>query len=294
MPKKTLQNSLLPAETIASKIYLIRNQKVMLDRDLAELYGVQTRVLKQAVRRNIGRFPSDFMFELTNEEQKSLRSQIVTLKKGQHSKYLSFAFTEQGVAMLSSVLKSDRAIQVNIQIIRTFTKLRSMLATHKDLKRKIEAMEKKYDKNFQIVFEAIKQLFDEEEKPKKKIGYLKEKTKTYGKRTKKKWTRSAHPRTRNARPVTRKLQPASWLYYFDLSPLPAPLNTKSIQLGSFKLISRNAQLDCYCLQPPTSQPARSALPVHVFRIIKSLFLGSSHIALLEFYSSSTNLPSWTW
>jgi len=186
MPKKTLQNSLLPAETIASKIYLIRNQKVMLDRDLAELYGVQTRVLKQAVRRNIGRFPSDFMFELTNEEQKSLRSQIVTLKKGQHSKYLSFAFTEQGVAMLSSVLKSDRAIQVNIQIIRTFTKLRSMLATHKDLKRKIEAMEKKYDKNFQIVFEAIKQLFDEEEKPKKKIGYLKEKTKTYGKRTKKK------------------------------------------------------------------------------------------------------------
>jgi len=97
----------------------------------------------------------------------------VTLKKGQHSKYLSFAFTEQGVAMLSSVLKSDRAVQVNIQIMRTFTRLRSMLATHKDLKRKIEAMEKKYDENFQIVFEAIKQLFDEEDKPKSKIGYHK-------------------------------------------------------------------------------------------------------------------------
>ena len=128
----------------------------MLDRDLAELYGVQTRVLKQAVRRNIDRFPSDFMFELTQTEMKSLRSQIVTLKKGQHSKYLSFAFTEQGVAMLSSVLNSDRAIQVNIQIIRTFTKLRNLLATNKDLKRKIEAMEKKYDENFQIVVRGLK------------------------------------------------------------------------------------------------------------------------------------------
>ena len=173
MPKKTTQKSVLPAEIIASKIYLIRGQKIMLDQDLAELYGVQTRVLKQAVRRNMDRFPPDFMFELTNEEQKSLRSQFVTLKKGQHSKYLSFAFTEQGVAMLSSVLKSDRAVQVNIQIMRTFTRLRSMLATHKDLKRKIEAMEKKYDENFQIVFEAIKQLFDEEDKPKSKIGYHK-------------------------------------------------------------------------------------------------------------------------
>jgi len=188
MPKKAIQKSALPTETIASKIYLVRSQKVMLDRDLAELYGVQTRVLKQAVRRNISRFPPDFMFELTNEEQKSLRSQIVTLKKGQHSKYLSFAFTEQGVAMLSSVLNSARAIQVNIQIIRTFTKLRSLLATHKDLKRKIEAMEKKYDENFQIIFEAIRRLFDEEEKPKRKIGYLKEKKTSYGKRAKKKKT----------------------------------------------------------------------------------------------------------
>ena len=183
MPKKVPQKSALPIELIASKIYLIRGQKVMLDRDLAELYGVQTKVLKQAVRRNIDRFPSDFMFELTDNEQKSLRSQIVTLKKGQHSKYLSFAFTEQGVAMLSSVLNSDRAIQVNIQIVRTFTRLRAMLATHEDIKRKIEAMERKYDENFKIVFEAIKLLFDEEEKPKVKIGYIKEKKASYGKRT---------------------------------------------------------------------------------------------------------------
>lgn len=183
MPKKAIQKLLLATETIASKIYLIRGQKVMLDRDLAELYGVQTKVLKQAVRRNIDRFPSDFMFELTDNEQKSLRSQIVTLKNGQHSKYLSFAFTEQGVAMLSSVLNSDRAIQVNIQIVRTFTRLRTMLATHEDIKRKIEAMERKYDENFKIVFEAIKLLFDEEEKPKVKIGYIKEKKASYGKRT---------------------------------------------------------------------------------------------------------------
>ncbi|MFZ0724844.1 MAG: ORF6N domain-containing protein, partial [Desulfobacterales bacterium] len=184
MPKKAIQKSAIPAEKIASMIYLIRSQKVMLDRDLAELYGVQTKVLKQAVRRNIERFPPDFMFELTDEEQKSLRSQIVTLKRGQHSKYLSFAFTEQGVAMLSSVLNSDRAVQVNIQIVRVFTKFRRMLETHKDHKRKIDAMEEKYDANFQIVFEAIKQLFDEEEKPKVKIGYIKEKKAPYGNRTK--------------------------------------------------------------------------------------------------------------
>ncbi len=184
MPKKAIQNSLLPTETIASKIYLIRGQKVMLDRDLAELYGVETKVLKQAVRRNIGRFPPDFMFEINKKEFETLRSQIVTSSWG-GLRYMPMAFTEQGVAMLSSVLNSDRAIQVNIQIIRTFTKLRSLLATHKDLKRKIEAMEKKYDENFRIVFEAIKHLFDEEEKPKKKIGYIKEKTKKYGKRTKK-------------------------------------------------------------------------------------------------------------
>ena len=177
----------IPTEIIASKIYLIRGQKVMLDRDLAELYGVQTRVLKQAVRRNIDRFPSDFMFELTNEEFSDWRSQFVTSKGDKKGlRYNPMVFTEQGVAMLSSVLKSDRAIQVNIQIVRTFTKLRSMLATHEELKQKIEDMEKRYDENFQIVFEAIKQLFDDEEGPKPKIGYIKEKKKKYGRRKAKK------------------------------------------------------------------------------------------------------------
>ncbi len=177
---------IVPIERIASKIYLMRSVKVMLDRDLAELYGVETKVLKQAVRRNIDRFPVDFMFELTKEENQSLRSQNVTLKRGQHSKYLPFAFTEQGVAMLSSVLKSDRAIQVNIHIMRAFTQLRQMLSTHKDLKRKIESMERKYDKNFKIVFKAIKQMLETDEKPKKKIGFaIKEKQKGYRSKTRK-------------------------------------------------------------------------------------------------------------
>jgi hypothetical protein len=163
---------LIPVENITTKIFMVRGQKVMLDRDLAELYGVETRVLKQAVRRNIKRFPEDFMFELTFKEESFLRSQFVTLEgKGKHSKYLSMAFTEQGVAMLSSVLKSDRAIQVNIQIMRIFTRLRQMLAGHKDLQKKIEAMEEKYDEQFRMVFEAIKQLLKEDEKPKKKIGF---------------------------------------------------------------------------------------------------------------------------
>jgi len=140
-------------------------------------------VLKQSVRRNIARFPDDFMFELTKKEQDSLRSQIVILKRGQHSKYPPFAFTEQGVAMLSSVLNSDRAITVNIAIMRTFTRLRTMIASHDDLKRKIEAMEKKYDEQFRIVFEAITQLIEEDEGPKKKIGYIKEGQSKYGKRS---------------------------------------------------------------------------------------------------------------
>jgi len=157
----------------------------MIDWDLAELYGVETKVLKQAVRRNIKRFPNDFMFDLTKDEFENLRSQIVTSSWG-GARYLPMAFTEQGVAMLSTVLKSDRAIQVNIQIMRAFTQLRQMLSTHKDLKRKIESMEKKYDQQFQVVFEAIKQLLTEEDKSKKKIGFTaKEKQKAYGKRIKK-------------------------------------------------------------------------------------------------------------
>jgi len=157
----------------------------MLDRDLAALYGVEIRALKQAVRRNIDRFPFDFMFELSKEESQSLRSQNVILKRGQHSKYLPFAFTEQGVAMLSSVLKSNRAVQVNIQIMRAFIKMRQMYISHEDLKRKIVAMERKYDEQFQIVFEAIKQLLKEDEKPERKIGYVKVPTVSPGIKTKK-------------------------------------------------------------------------------------------------------------
>lgn len=172
-----------PVEVITSKIYFIRGQKVMLDRGLSELYGVETRVLKQAVKRNVSRFPSDFMFRLSREEQESLRSQFVTLKRGQHSKYLSFAFTEQGVAMLSSVLNSERAVQVNIQIMRAFTKLRQMLATHDDLRRKIEEMEQEYDQQIQVVFDAIKLLLEAEKKPKPKIGFtVKERVKEYGRK----------------------------------------------------------------------------------------------------------------
>jgi phage regulator Rha-like protein len=174
---------MVPIERVANKIYSIRQTRVMLDRDLAELYGVETKALKQAVRRNIRRFPEDFMFELTEEENQALRSHFVTLKRGQHSKYLPFAFTEQGVAMLSSVLTSERAIQVNILIMRAFTKLREMLSTHEDLRRKVEAMEKKYDRQFKVVFDAIKQLIDIESKPKRKIGFeVKEPKARYGKK----------------------------------------------------------------------------------------------------------------
>ena len=174
----------VPIERITNKIYLVRNKKVMLDRDLAELYSVETRVLNQAVSRNIERFPEDFMFSLNRDEIMGI-SQIVISSEIKFSKRVR-CFTEQGVAMLSSVLRSKRAIQVNIQIMRAFTQLRQMLSTHKDLKRKIESMEKKYDQQFQVVFEAIKQLLTEEGKPKKKIGFTaKEKQKAYAKRKKK-------------------------------------------------------------------------------------------------------------
>jgi phage regulator Rha-like protein len=169
---RSKKKTMLPSETITNRIYFIRKLKVMLDRDLAELYGVETGQLKRSVRRNIDRFPKDFMFELANKEYNSLRSQIGILERGLHSKYKPMVFTEQGVAMLSSVLNSKRAIQVNIQIMRAFYKLRQMLANHEDMKRKIEEMEAKYDKQFRIVFEAIKQLLAEDKKPKRKIGFL--------------------------------------------------------------------------------------------------------------------------
>lgn len=172
------QTDLIPIENISSKIYFLRQEKVLIDSDLAELYGVETRVLKQAVRRNKDRFPSDFMFELTKKEYRSLRSQSVTLKRGQHSKYLPYAFTEQGVAMLSSVLNSERAIKVNIAIMRAFVKMREYLQSNEKLARKLKELEKETREKFSkqqeqitLIFEAIKQLMVEEEQPKRKIGF---------------------------------------------------------------------------------------------------------------------------
>ena len=169
------KKSLIPVDRIEKAILLIHGQKVMLDADLAELYGVETRVLVQAVKRNLERFPEDFMFQLSKDDIDFLRSQIVTLKKGrgQHSKYLPYAFTEQGVAMLSSVLRSQRAIQVNIEIMRAFIRLRQMLASHVELARKLDALEKKYDAQFKQVFEAIRRLMAPPEPKRRPIGFRK-------------------------------------------------------------------------------------------------------------------------
>lgn len=166
-----MTTKVIPQEVIQNKIFIIRGKKVMFDKDLATLYGVETKALNQAVKRNIERFPEDFMFHLTLKEVASLRSHFVTLKRGQHIKYAPFAFTEYGILMLSSVLNSKRAIQVNIQIMRTFTKLRKMLAGHVELRRKIEEMEEKYDLQFKIVFDAIKKLLGPPEKPRNPIGF---------------------------------------------------------------------------------------------------------------------------
>jgi len=165
-------------EKIINKIYVIRGKKVMIDKDLAELYNVETKVLKQQVKRNIERFPGDFMFELTQEEFNSLRSQIVTSNRG-GTRYMPMVFTEQGVAMLSSVLNSDRAIAVNIQIIRVFTKMREMLETHKDILQKIDQLQRKeieQDEKIMLIFEYIKQLEKSkqqelDQKNRKQIGY---------------------------------------------------------------------------------------------------------------------------
>jgi hypothetical protein len=165
-------------ESISSLIYIIRGEKVMLDFDLANLYGVETRRLKEQVRRNINRFPEDFMFQLTNEEFRILRSQIATSSWG-GSRYIHMAFTEQGVAMLSSVLNSERAISVNIQIIRVFTRMRAMIESHKDILRKLEMLEKKdieLDEKVTLIFEYLKELDqskqeDTEFKQRKRIGF---------------------------------------------------------------------------------------------------------------------------
>jgi phage regulator Rha-like protein len=160
-------------EVVMNKIYLIREHKVMLDRDLAELYGVETKQLKRAVKRNIDRFPEDFMFELDDQEFENLRSQFGTSSWG-GVRYAPMAFTEQGVAMLSSVLNSKRAIAVNIQIIRVFTKMRQLLMTHKDILLKLEKLEgktDKHDENFKIVFDYLKELLNPPSEPMRKIGF---------------------------------------------------------------------------------------------------------------------------
>lgn len=167
----------VPDEIITNKIYLIRGQKVMLDRDLAELYGVETKVLKQAVRRNIKRFPEDFMFEMTKQELEIWRSQFATSNQDKKGlRYAPFCFTEQGVTMLSCVLNSERAIEVNIRIIRIFTKLREMLTDNLNLKLEIEEIKKKltnHSKNIELVFNYLDELIKKKEnkKPRKQIGY---------------------------------------------------------------------------------------------------------------------------
>lgn len=174
MGRKKSVASLVPHERIEQSILLIRGHKVLLDSDLADLYGVATSVLNQAVKRNAGRFPSDFMFQLTQDEHESIRSQFVTLKpgRGKHRKYLPYAFTEQGVAMLSSVLKSEQAVAVNIEVMRAFVRLRSLLASHAELSQRLSDLEKKYDGQFRAVFDAIRQLMIPPSSPaKQRIGF---------------------------------------------------------------------------------------------------------------------------
>ncbi len=187
--------SLLPVEQVTSRIFLLRGEKVLLDSDLAELYGVPTKVLNQAVQRNVERFPSDFVFQLSEIEMDAvlrsqvvtskaktednslddndiLRSQVVTSKEKKGGRrYLPFAFTEQGVAMLSSVLRSPRAVAVNIEIMRAFVRLRQMIGSHTDLARKVTALEKKYDEQFKVVFDAIRELMTPPEVPAGEMGF---------------------------------------------------------------------------------------------------------------------------
>ena len=168
----------MSGSAIESSILVVRGQRVMLDADLARLYGVEVRVLNQAVRRNAGRFPADFMFRLEWEEAAALRSQIVTLdagssRQGRHSKYRPCVFTEQGVAMLSSVLKSERAVQVNVEIMRAFVRLRNMIGHNRELARRLDVLESRYDRQFKVVFDAIRLLMAPPEAPRKRrIGFV--------------------------------------------------------------------------------------------------------------------------
>jgi phage regulator Rha-like protein len=174
------ENILLPDEVVMTKIFIVRDQKVMIDRDLAELYGVETKVLKQAVRRNIGRFPKDFMFEMTNKEFANWRSQFVTSNSDKLGlRYAPFCFTEQGVTMLSCTLNSKRAIQINIQIVRIFTKMREVLTDTLSIKLDIEIIKKKLenqDKNIELIFTYLDELMEKQENPKerKQIGFKKD------------------------------------------------------------------------------------------------------------------------
>ena len=173
--------SMIPQEIIEHKILMIRGHKVMLDSDLAILYGVTTFNFNKAVKRNLSRFPEDFIFQLSAEEFKSLRFQIGISKKGRGGRrYLPYAFTEQGVAMLSSVLRSERAIQVNIAIMRAFVKLRKILSTHKELAHKLSQLERKIEKHdveIKAIFDAIRELMTPPKKPRKRIGFYKEREK---------------------------------------------------------------------------------------------------------------------
>jgi len=190
----------IPVERIDRAIHSIRRQNVMLDAELAALYEVETKVLLQAVKRNRDRFPEDFMFELTREEFDNLRSQIVTSSLWGGRRYLPYAFTEQGVAMLSSVLKSSRAVQVNIEIMRAFVRFRQILSTHADLERKLAALEQKYDAHFKIVFDAIRKLMAPPEAPKKgQIGFRSPPTTAAGEPQERQARSQKPPKMRNRR-----------------------------------------------------------------------------------------------
>ena len=172
------QKSIIPNETIIRKIYAVRDQKVMLDRDLAELYGVETRVLKQAVRRNMERFPEDFMFEMEKEELQNWRAQFASNNPADKMGLRNppFCFTEHGILMLSSVLKSDKAVQVNIQIIKTFVQLRKLANNYEEILSKVQQMESQYNHQFAEIYQALHQLMSKPEqtpRPRKKIGYKK-------------------------------------------------------------------------------------------------------------------------
>ncbi|WP_316843218.1 ORF6N domain-containing protein [Pedobacter psychrodurus] len=172
--KEEISPAIIPNEVIVNKIYLFRGVKVMLDSDLAELFGVDTKRLKEQVRRNIERFPEHFMFELTKEENEVLRSQIVTLEQGKYSKYLPFAFSEHGILQLSNVLKSKQAIEVSIKIIDVFVQLRTMVLSNKEIRLEVEKIKKKVDnqdKNIEVIFRYFDELLEQKAQPRKQIGY---------------------------------------------------------------------------------------------------------------------------